>query len=308
MIKLKRRPRVSPEDTGRDSVPVVAEDIEDVPGWVHEFRRWGVPAAAVLVLVLCAPGEQHLGDLAGWGYKMSWGLSGLFTLYAGLAAVISTQLPKGARGKTSSVWGAFLSLLLAMAAQPVSHLFVTGYISVDPRPPLWLVGTVSSVPPLILGHLLHFAAMGASQRPARVPVPSGQDTLSTPVTSGTRPRPRPVPSPAPVSPVAPVSRPAVPAAVPASPVPLSLVRGQGQPQGQTPGQSAGQLNPGRPQGRVPGQSMSARALSLLEDRMPEDKVRDTLKDEFKDASGVPPKNNSINKAVTRAKDKLSFTS
>jgi hypothetical protein len=176
---LSRRPRVSGD---KDTVPELSrrqarraeraiaardmspEDTGDVPGWVSQFRRWGVPAAAILVLVLCAPGEQHLGDLAGWGYRMSWGLSGLFTLYAGLAAVISTQLPKGARGKSSSVWGAFLSLALAMAAQPVSHMFVTGYISVEPRPPLWLVVTVSSVPPLILGHLLHFAAMGSAER------------------------------------------------------------------------------------------------------------------------------------------------
>lgn len=296
MTIFKKRPLVSPEDGDKDSVPAVSEDIQDVPEWVNVFRRWGVPAAAVLVLVLCAPGEQHLGDLSGWSYRMSWGLSGLFTLYAGLASVISTQLPKGARGKTSSVWGAFLSLLLAMAAQPISHMFVTGYIDVTPRPPLWLVVSVSSVPPLILGHLLHFAAMGASQRPVpvRVPVPAGQDTPKTPVTAGTRPRPRPVPVPVPVSPAAPVSPPAVPAAVPASRPPLSLVGGQtGQAQGQTPGQSAGQLNP----------SMSSRALALLSDGTPEDVVRDKLRSEYAIA-GVPPKNNSINKAVTRAKDKL----
>lgn len=259
----------APEDTVR---PAVAEDIKDVPAWVHEFRRWGVPAAAILVLVLCAPGEQHLGDLAGWGYRMSWGLSGLFTLYAGLAAVISTQLPKGARGKTSSVWGAFLSLALAMAAQPVSHLFVTGYISVDPRPPLWLVGSVSSIPPLILGHLLHFAAMGASQRPqaVRPPVPVSrpvrvpQGTTAT-VTPIRRPAPVPVPS-------RPVSAP--------RPRPV-LVPGTGQP------------------------SMSARALSLFEDGAPEDKVRDVLVAEYT-VSGTPPKTNTVTKSIKRAKDKLSL--
>lgn len=286
MINLRRRPRTS-EDTSPKG-QLVAEDIADVPRWVNEFRRWGVPAAAVLVLVLCAPGEQHLGDLAGWGYRMSWGLSGLFTLYAGLAAVISTQLPKGARGKTSSVWGAFLSLLLAMAAQPVSHLFVTGYISAEPKPPLWLVGSVSSIPPLILGHLLHFAAMGAAQRSRRVPVPAGQDTPKTPRTGGTRPRPRPVPSSVPVSPVAPVSRPAVPAA---SNV-LSLTRGQST--AVSPGQGTGQL------------SMPARAMSLLGDGTPEDKVRDMLRTEYT-VAGVPPKNNSINKAVTRAKARTTLS-
>lgn len=273
--------------------PPVSRPEAGVPEWVSIFRRWGVPAAAILVLVLCAPGEQHLGDLAGWGYRMSWGLSGLFTLYAGLAAIISTQLPKGARGKTSSVWGAFLSLALAMAAQPVSHLFVTGYISADPRPPLWLVGTVSSIPPLILGHLLHFAAMGAAERPAvpapaedtsLVPVPQGQDTQA-PVATVTPIRPRPVPSPVPAVPQ-PVSRPSVPAA---SNV-LSLTKGQ--PTAVSPGQTAGQNQP----------SLSARALSLWMDGTDEDKIKEILRAEYT-VSGVPPKANSVTKAVTRAQAK-----
>lgn len=269
--------RVSGED--KDTTP---EAPSDVPGWVSLFRRWGVPAAAILVLVLCAPGEQHLGDLSGWGYRMSWGLSGLFTLYAGLAAVISTQLPQGARGKTSSVWGAFLSLALAMAAQPVSHMFVTGYISVTPRPPLWLVVSVSSVPPLILGHLLHFAAMGASERP--VPVPRDKDTHQTPVATVTRLRPRPVPSPVP-APKASVSRPAVPAA---SPV-LSLTKG-------TPAVTP----PGQPTGQKP--SLSFRAMELWADGTAEDKIKEILRAEYTEA-GVPPKTNSVTKAVSRAKDK-----
>lgn len=285
------RPRsksVSPEAGGKDTKPSRAPvPAGSVPGWVSAFRQWGVPVAAILVLVLCAPGEQHLGDLSGWGYRMSWGLSGLFTLYAGLAAVISTQLPKGARGKTSSVWGAFLSLLLAMAAQPVSHMFVTGYISAEPKPPLWLVVTVSSVPPLILGHLLHFAALGAAERPRPVTVPedTGQDA-QTPVATVTRIRPRPVPSPVPAVPQ-PVSRTAVPAA---SNV-LSLTKGQTT--AASPGQPAGQKL-----------SMSFRALSLFEDGAPEDKVRDVLRTEYT-VAGVPPKGNSINKAVTRAKDRMS---
>jgi hypothetical protein len=247
---------------------------------VSAFRRWGVPLAAILVLVLCAPGEQHLGDLAGWGGRMSWGLSGLFTLYAGLAAVISTQLPEGARGKTSSVWGAFLSLALAMAAQPISHLFVTGYISVEPRPPLWLVVSVSSVPPLILGHLLHFAAMGAAERPRPVP----QDT-PTPVTAVTRLRPRPVPSPVPAA--TPVSRPPV---RPASPA-LSLTKGQptGQPAGQGTGQNV--------------VSMSARAEELWLSGWDRDKIRDTLRAEFVSPAGVPPKSNTVAKSIRRAEDK-----
>lgn len=286
-------PFVSRRTSGdKDKRATVRETLEgvpsgDVPRWVSDFRRWGVPAAAILVLVLCAPGEQHLGDLAGWGYRMSWGLSGLFTLYAGLAAVISTQLPKGARGKTSSVWGAFLSLALAMAAQPVSHLFVTHYISVEPRPPLWLVVSVSSVPPLILGHLLHFAAMGAAERPRSVPVlrDTGQDT-QTPVATVTRLRPRPVPSPVPAVPQ-PVSRPSVPAA----PARLSLSKGLSQTV--SPGRTTGQNIP----------SMSSRAEELWLSGWDKDKIRDTLGAEFVSPDGTPPKTNSVSVSIRRAERK-----
>jgi len=276
-----RIPFMSRRVSGED-IPEVAEDIKDVPGWVNDFRRWGVPVAAILVLALCAPGEQHLGELAGFGERLGWGMAGLFTLYAGLASVISTQLPKGAKGKRSSVVGAFLSLLLAMAAQPVSHLLVTGYISTEPRPPLWLVVSVSSVPPLILGHLLHFAAMGAGQRPRPVTV-----TTPTPVATVTPIRPRPVPSPVPVPSVAPVSRPSV---RPAAPV-LSLTKGQ--PTGQNAGQTAGQNGP----------SLSARALELWLSGWDKDKIKDTLKTEFVSPDGTPPKANSLSVAIRRAEAK-----
>ena len=310
-----RRPfkrSVSPEDTSPAAVLAGVPSTAGVPSWVSHFRRWGVPVSAILVLVLCAPGEQHLADLSGFSYRLSWGMAGLFTLYAGLAAVISTQLPKGARGKSSSIWGAVLSLALAMGAQPVSHLFVTGYLSADPRPPVWLVVTVSSVPPLILGHLLHFAAM-----PPRPAVPAGdaagQDIQGTVPVAASRPRrtspaPRTAPVP-PASPAAvPVSRPVVsltrtgtssPAAVPSA-VPAPVSR---------PALSAGtspaaavpvpvSLGTSRP-------SMGSRALSLLQAGTPEDTVAKTLMAEYASPDGTPPKTNTVNKSINRAKDKLS---
>lgn len=267
------------------SVPEL--DIEGVPRWVGLFRRWGVPMSAILVLVLCAPGEQHLADISGFGPRLGWGMAGLFTLYAGLAAVISTQLPKGARGKTSSVWGAVLSLGLAMGAQPVSHLFVTGYLIAEPRPPVWLVAVVSSVPPLILGHLLHFAAMSPAVRSVR-PADTGQDIPQTPVATVTRLRPRPVPSPVPAVSPKPVSRPAVSAPV------LSLTKGQ---------------TAGRPTGQIaPKQNMSVRAQELVRDGTDEDKIKEVLRTEFVSPDGTPPKADSIRKAIKRAADKLSATS
>ncbi|MFE5771427.1 helix-turn-helix transcriptional regulator [Streptomyces sp. NPDC056485] len=123
----------------------------------------GRPAVAVIVLVMCAPGEHLLASLAGWDTRLAWGMAAVLAAYAGIAAAVASGRPKGAPGKTSAVVGAFLSLGAAMAAQPVAHAFVTGHLSSEPRAPLWLVIVVSSVPPLVLGHLLHLAATPISR-------------------------------------------------------------------------------------------------------------------------------------------------
>lgn len=128
------------------------------PRWVRWFTDIGRPLSAIVVMVLCAPGERHLAELAGFGPLLSWGMAGLLVMYAGIAAVVATVRPKGAPGKRTAVLGAIVSLLLAMAAQPVSHYFVTGWMTADPRPPFWLVTIVSCIPPFVMGHLLHLAA------------------------------------------------------------------------------------------------------------------------------------------------------
>lgn len=155
VLRDKNKDRNVPEDKGVR---------EDTPRWVWWFTDVGRPLAAIVVLVLCAPGEQHLAELSGWPSWLSWGMAGLFSMYAGIAAVVATVRPKGSPGKSSAVWGAVVSLLLAMGAQPVSHLFVTGWLSAEPRAPWILIVTVSCVPPFILGHLLHLAASPVSPR------------------------------------------------------------------------------------------------------------------------------------------------
>ncbi|KRV48795.1 hypothetical protein AQ490_23275 [Wenjunlia vitaminophila] len=148
-----------------------------VPWWARAFTATGRPVVAVVVMIMCAPGEHHLGVLAGWDPVLAWGMAGVLAAYAGIAAVVATRRPKGAPGKRSAVVGAWLSLAAAMAAQPVSHLFVTGHWSASPRAPMWLVVAVSCVPPLVLGHLLHLAATPAAvgrrttaDTPSSVPV------------------------------------------------------------------------------------------------------------------------------------------
>jgi len=129
-----------------------------VPWWVRWFTNAGRPVVAVVVLIMCAPGEHHLAVLAGWDDRLAWGMAAVLAAYAGIAASVASNRPKGSPGKVSAVVGAFVSLGAAMAAQPVSHLFVTGWFSADPRPPAALVVIVSCVPPLVFGHLLHLAA------------------------------------------------------------------------------------------------------------------------------------------------------
>jgi hypothetical protein len=295
---MLRIPFVSRRASGGDIAVPEAGHGPDIPWWVPIFTDWGRPLAAVVVLVLCAPGEQHLAYLAGWNGDrawLSWGWAGLLSLYAGISAVVATVRPRGARGKATAVVGAGLSLLLAMAAQPVSHMFTTGWLSAEPRPPLWLVVIVSGIPPFILGHLLHLAASPVRPAPVRVPEDTGQD-IQTPVATVTRLRPRPVPSPVPAAPVLspvgqdtgqPVSRPSVPAA---SNV-LSLTKGTQATA--SPGQTAGQ-NP---------VSLSARAAELWLSGWDKDKIRDTLKAEYVSPDGTPPKPNSLSVAIRRAEAK-----
>jgi hypothetical protein len=140
---------------------------------VRWFTNAGRPVVAIVVLIMCAPGEHHLAQLAGWDGRLAWGMAAVLAAYAGIAASVASNRPAGSPGKVSAVVGAFVSLGAAMAAQPVSHLFVTGWLSATPRAPWLLVVVVSCVPPLVFGHLLHLAATPvarAAETPAAGPV------------------------------------------------------------------------------------------------------------------------------------------
>jgi hypothetical protein len=175
--RLQRlRTRVSTRP-GRTSQPAS----HHVPWWVRWFTNAGRPVVAVVVLIMCAPGEHHLAKLAGWDGRLAWGMAAVLAAYAGIAASVASNRPADSPGKTSAVVGAFVSLGAAMAAQPVSHLFVTGWFSADPRPPAALVIVVSCVPPLVFGHLLHLAATPvtrAAETPASVPAATVETTVA----------------------------------------------------------------------------------------------------------------------------------
>lgn len=155
-----------------------------VPWWVRWFTNAGRPVVAVVVLIMCAPGEHHLAVLAGWDERLAWGMAAVLAAYAGIAASVASNRPAGSPGKTSAVVGAIVSLGAAMAAQPVSHAFVTGHLSSSPRTPLWLVIVVSCVPPLVFGHLLHLAATPvarAAETPSAMPVTAFESRPAPPV-------------------------------------------------------------------------------------------------------------------------------
>lgn len=185
MTRLQRLRRRSASRPGRPS----HTPSHHVPWWVRWFTNAGRPVVAVVVLIMCAPGEHHLAKLAGWDGRLAWGMAAVLAAYAGIAASVASNRPANSPGKVSAVVGAFVSLGAAMAAQPVSHLFVTGWFSADPRPPAALVIVVSCVPPLVFGHLLHLAATPvarAGETPAAAPAPADETPAQRPVPTASR--------------------------------------------------------------------------------------------------------------------------
>ncbi|MER5662331.1 hypothetical protein [Streptomyces mirabilis] len=183
--------------------------VSRVPKWVDWLPRGGWPVVAVVVMVMCAPGEHQLAQLAGWDHRLAWGMPVCLIAYAGVAATVATRRQRGAQGRLTAVVGAVVSLAAAMAAQPVSHLFVTGYWSAAPAP-VWLVVSVSCVPPLVLGHLMHVAASHSvrGETPAVRPSHGDESPAAVP-TRETRGRvSRPV-SHTPSQPVSPTTQPEV---------------------------------------------------------------------------------------------------
>lgn len=147
------------------------------PWWVTLMLDLGRPAVAVMILIMCAPGEHYLGVMAGWTRGMAWLTPASLTAYAGISAVVATKRPKGAPGRKTAVCGAVLSILIAMTAQPLAHLYeqhlITGY-----RPALTVV--VSCIPAAVFGHLLHMGAAAPKVRRTAKPKADKRPDTPTP--------------------------------------------------------------------------------------------------------------------------------
>jgi hypothetical protein len=252
------------------------------PWWVTLLLDVGRPLVAVLILTMCAPGEHYLAVQAGWSERLAWGMPGTLTAYAGIAAVVATKRPKGAHGRKTAIWGAVVSVALAMAAQPVAHLY--GRTGLTPQM-ISLTVTMGLIPAAVFGHLLHMGASGPK------PVRDEKDrTVPLPRTTGT-------PDSVPVRPEAPV-----PDSVPVRPDTGTRPR---------PGHEYDGVrvqDPFVPDRTAPAlirdkQNLSVLALSLASAGQDKDTIKDRLRTEFPDA-----KPDSVRKATERALDKVSRAS
>jgi hypothetical protein len=131
------------------------------PWWVTLMLDVGRPVVAIMILTMCAPGEHYLMLEARFSDPFAWLGPGTLTAYAGIAAVTATKRPKGSPGHKTAVLGAVLSIALAMAAQPIAHLWGVQGVTTER---IWLIIVVSSVPSAVFGHLLHMGAAPSARR------------------------------------------------------------------------------------------------------------------------------------------------
>lgn len=179
-----------------------------MPWYARTAATAGRPFVLATALLMCVPAERQIAKTAGWQDPYATGMPLALSAYAGIAAVVAANRPKGTRGRVSAVAGAAVAIALALAAQVIAHLISTGHM--DPNQ-AWLVGVVSAVPPAVAAHLLHLAATPATRQhdaapplpqPTRQtappPAPPAIEPVSTtpaiPRPPATPPRPRAVPA------------------------------------------------------------------------------------------------------------------
>jgi hypothetical protein len=285
------------KDTVPDAtrVPVLSRtDHDGNPLWVGWIQDWVRPAVAVIVLVMSAPGEHFLAHLAGWTDWLAWGMPAVLTMYAGVAAVVATKRPKGAPGKRTAVGGAIASITLAMAAQPIAHLYGSGWQPGN----AWtyhqtLTVTISCIPALVFGHLLHLAAS-----------PTGVRVLSQAVSfvGGVPAVPQDSPVvPADTAPVSPAAEPVPAAAVPAVPELSPAVVPTAEP---VPAAMEDKDTAPVPAGTraIRNGSMKSFVLEILSQG--EDTPDDVIKDMIRDSFGQDTKPNTMNTSIRRARSAL----
>ncbi|WP_216586848.1 hypothetical protein [Streptomyces brasiliscabiei] len=155
---------------------------EALPVLVRLAITGGRPAVLAAALALSAPGEYRLALLAGWDWRFALIMPAVLSLYAAVAAAIAGSLPKGTAERKQANAGALIALMLALAAQVISHLIEAGYMTKSPG----VVIAVSAVPPAVAAHVLHLTAAASrltpravKAEPVSVPEPAAQESLET---------------------------------------------------------------------------------------------------------------------------------
>ncbi|MDX3712754.1 hypothetical protein PV733_28205 [Streptomyces europaeiscabiei] len=154
---------------------------EALPVLVRLAITGGRPAVLAAALALSAPGEYRLARLAGWDWRFALIMPAVLSLYAAVAAAIAGSLPKGTAERKQANAGALIALMLALAAQVVSHLIEAGYMTKSPG----VVIAVSAVPPAVAAHVLHLTAAvsrltpkaAMAVEPVSVSEPAAQESL-----------------------------------------------------------------------------------------------------------------------------------
>lgn len=162
------------------------------PWPVRASRKYGQSAVLYAALALSAPGEYSLAHMAGWSRYVAWLMPAVMSLYAAISASVSKAqkealaLAVGTPGEAdakrrykSATRGALLALGLATAAQITDHLMTASVVG----PRVWVLVAVSSVPPLVAGHVLHIdpPADDEPAQPRQAPAQEPQTPVSRPL-------------------------------------------------------------------------------------------------------------------------------
>ncbi|MFJ1554543.1 hypothetical protein [Streptomyces mirabilis] len=143
-----------------------------LPWYARLAATIGRPVVLLAALAMSAPGEYNLARLAGWSPDVAALMPVTLSVYAAVAAVIAATRPKGVTGRVSALVGAGMALSLALAAQVTAHLIARGYMGTS----AFLVAATSAVPPVVVAHLLHLAAVPRAA--PECPADSGADTVT----------------------------------------------------------------------------------------------------------------------------------
>ncbi|MFJ3907479.1 hypothetical protein [Streptomyces vinaceus] len=146
-----------------------------MPWYARVVFTGGRPFVLVAALVMSVPGEIRMAQLAGWHGWVTWLMPVAVSVYAGCAAVISEMRRRAkAPGRTTATVGAGVALALALSAQVMAHLIDQGYMTTSAA----LVAAVSSVPPLVVAHMLHMAATPSATLTAEAEMQELRESLA----------------------------------------------------------------------------------------------------------------------------------